>query len=155
MYTCFDVAKYFLQLAKSENKTLAPMKLLKLTYIAHGYHLGFNKGPLIENSIQAWKYGPVIPELYHATKKFSNFPVDIELIDLLTTQDLKEEDKHFVSLIWNAYKHLGGLQLSTLTHQPETPWAKIYDGEYHKNIPNEVIKDYYTNLINERNAQNT
>lgn len=154
MYTCFDVAKYLLDLAKSEGKTIAPMKLLKLTYIAHGYNLGFNKGPLIENSVQAWKYGPVIPELYHATKKFGSFPVDGELIDLLSTQELKDEDKHFISLIWNSYKHLGGLQLSTLTHQPETPWAKTYDGGYHKNISNEVIQDYYTKLINERNAQN-
>lgn len=33
-YNCFDIAKEFLKLAKSNGETLSPMKLLKLTYIA-------------------------------------------------------------------------------------------------------------------------
>ena len=153
MYTCFDIAKEFLNLAKAEGKTIAPMKLLKLTYIAHGYHLGFNRGPLIENPIEAWKYGPVIPELYHATKKFGKFPVDCEYIDLLSSHELPIDEKHFISLIWTSYKHLGGLQLSTLTHQENTPWALTYNGNFYKPITNEVIEKYYKALIHERNAR--
>jgi uncharacterized phage-associated protein len=150
MYNCFDISKEFLNLAKKEGASIAPMKLLKLVYIAHGYHLGFQKGPLIENTVQAWKYGPVIADLYHATKKFGSFPVDCDYIDLLSSNELAEEDKHFLSLVWNAYKQLSGLQLSSLTHQDGTPWAVTYDGEYHKTISNEVIENYYTQLINER-----
>jgi uncharacterized phage-associated protein len=150
MYNCFDIAKEFLSLAKDEGKIIPPMKLLKLTYIAHGYYLGFGKGPLIEDRIEAWKYGPVIPELYHATKKFGSYPVDYDYIDLISANELSSEDKHFISLIWNNYKQLGGLQLSTLTHQENTPWALTYDGDFYKVISNEVIESYYKKLIDER-----
>lgn len=150
MYNCFDIAKEFLTLAKEEGLTIAPMKLLKLVYIAHGYHLGFKKAPLINNPVQAWKYGPVIPELYQITKKFGKFPVDPDLVDMFYSKELSATDKHFVKLVWNAYKHLNGLQLSTLTHAKDTPWEKTYDGGFHKIIPNSIIEDYYTNMINER-----
>lgn len=155
MYSCFDISKEFLALAKEEGLTIAPMKLLKLVYIAHGYHLGFKKKPLINNPIQAWKYGPVIPELYHTTKKFGRYPVDPDLIEMFFTKELTEEDKHFLKLVWNAYKHLNGLQLSTLTHAKDTPWEKTYDGVHNKLIPNNLIEEYYTNMINQRsNAAN-
>lgn len=150
MYNCFDISKEFLKLARKEGVTVAPMKLLKLVYIAHGYNLGFYKKPLISNSIEAWKYGPVIPELYHFTKKFGKHPVDPDLIDVLSTVDLEENDKKFIKLVWDAYKRLNGLELSTLTHEKDTPWEKTYNGDFYKVIPNELIQDYYTDMINKR-----
>ena len=38
------------------------MQLLKLIYVAHGWHLETSSGnPLIQNKIEAWKFGQVIP----------------------------------------------------------------------------------------------
>jgi len=79
------------------------MKLLKLTYIAHGYYLGFFEKPLIENEVQAWKYGPVIPELYHVIKRFGNGRVDADIIDLYSENKINDTEKDFLKLIWNAY----------------------------------------------------
>lgn len=154
MYNCFDISKEFLNLSKDEGSTIEPMKLLKLVYIAHGYNLGFKKEPLIVNTVQAWKYGPVIPELYHATKKFGSYPVDADFIDMFSPKQLSADDKHFVKLVWNAYKNLNGLQLSTLTHAEGTPWQKTYDGGHFKSIPNTLIEEYYTKMINDRAKTN-
>lgn len=150
-YSCFDVAKEILQLAKNENQTVAPMKLLKLTYIAHGYYLAFNSEALINNTVEAWKYGPVISELYEATKRFGRMPVDLDLIDVYSNQELNGDDKHFISLVWNSYKKYNDLQLSTMTHKEGTPWFETYeDNVYHKPISNKSIQDYYIKMINER-----
>ncbi len=46
------------------------MKLLKITYIAHGFYLGMKQRSLFENNVQAWQYGAVIPDLYHVIKRF-------------------------------------------------------------------------------------
>ena len=151
MYNCFDIAKQFLKLAAEEGLGIEPMKLLKLTYIAHGWYLGFYGKPLIENSIQAWKYGPVIPELYHVTKRFGYRPVDLEIIDLYSENKLSETDQNFVRAIWKTYKNYSGLQLSTMTHMPLTPWAETYDpSRFHKNIDNSLIAQHYKSLKDER-----
>ena len=153
MYNCFDVSKEIINLASKEGYPMPPMKLLKLAYIAQGYYLGFYDKPLFQNEIQAWKYGPVIPDLYHVTKRYGRRNVDPFVLDIYTKNELSEADKHFVSLVWNTYKHNDGIELSALTHQEGSPWSTVYeDGVFHKSINNEVIKDYYKQLISQRGA---
>ena len=53
--------------------------------------------------------------------------------------------------IWEIYGHFDGLQLSTITHQPETPWKKTFKrGEKFIQIPNSLIQQYYTDKIKEQ-----
>ncbi|WDF46978.1 DUF4065 domain-containing protein [Chryseobacterium sp. KACC 21268] len=151
MYNCFDIAKQFLKFANEEGFGIEPMKLLKLTYIAHGWYLGFYDKPLIENNVQAWKYGPVVPELYHVTKRFGYRNVDLEIIDLYTENKLSDIDQNFIKSIWNTYKNYSGLELSSMTHMSETPWSEAFDPNmYHKVISNDIIRNHYKKLIDER-----
>lgn len=148
MYNCFDIAKGFLRLADKEGDRIKPMKLLKLTYIAQGYYLGLCAKPLFHNEIQAWRYGPVIPDLYEMIKVYNKKPVDIEIIDLHTSKKLDSFDSDFLQVIWENYKEYTGLQLSDKTHEKGSPWEKVFS----KNVLNEVmsnelIKDYYSKII--------
>ncbi|SHK55803.1 Panacea domain-containing protein [Chryseobacterium polytrichastri] len=152
MYNSLDIANEFMKLAKEEGFTIQPMKLLKLTYIAHGWYLGFNGKPLINDTIQAWKYGPVIPVLYNVIKRFGSGSVDPMTVELYKEKDLEKDDAEFVKLIWNNYKQFSGLELSTRTHLDNTPWKKVYDGVHNKPIPNDLIESYYKSYINERRA---
>jgi len=156
MYNCFDIAKQFLKYANEEGVGLEPMKLLKLTYIAHGWYLGFYDKPLIKNSIQAWKFGPVIPELYHVTKRFGYRSVDLETVELYSENKLNDNDQNFLHAIWNTYKKYSGLELSSKTHMDNTPWAETFDPDrFHKIIHNETIKRHYKKLIDERRHSTT
>ena len=47
-----------------------PMHVLKLTYLCHGWMLGIYDHALINEPVEAWQYGPVVPSLYHKYKKF-------------------------------------------------------------------------------------
>jgi uncharacterized phage-associated protein len=147
MYNCFDIAKVFLKLSKEEGIPMPPMKLLKLIYIAHGYFLGFTDKPLFKNEIQAWKYGPVIPDLYFIIKRFSNQNVGSDVIDLYSENELKPSDYKFVQSVWNAYKRFDGLQLSSKTHEDNTPWYKSFVELKSNIIDNFTIKKYYKELI--------
>jgi len=71
-YSPYSIASYFLHKAAESNQTLTPMKVIKLVYLAHAWNLGLFGNPLFEEKAQAWKYGPVIPSLYHALKFFGN-----------------------------------------------------------------------------------
>ena len=153
MYNCFDIAKYFVKLAKEEGQGIDPMKLLKLTYISQGYYLGFKDKPLFSNKIQAWKYGPVIPALYYVIKPFGYNNVDPIVLDLHTRNEIKEEDKNSLKSLWSAYKNASGIRLSELTHEENTPWYKTYiEGVSNINIEEGVIKDYYKTKIASTNV---
>jgi uncharacterized phage-associated protein len=64
----FQVADAILKIAKEQGKPLTPLKLMKLVYIAHGWHMAIENQDLFNNRIEAWKYGPVIPDLYQVTR---------------------------------------------------------------------------------------
>ncbi|MCK0536567.1 Panacea domain-containing protein [Alcanivorax quisquiliarum] len=75
MYDVLTVADTILKAAKSRDRRLTPMQLMELVYIAHGWNLGMRNIDLFQNRIEAWQYGPVIPDLYHATKQFGRRPL--------------------------------------------------------------------------------
>lgn len=152
MYNCFDIANYFVELAKKDGQVIGPMKLLKLTYIAHGYYLAFTDKPLFDNKIEAWKYGPVIPDLYHIIKRTKFSDSENNLLEMYSNNTIKSEDDKFLKAVWGAYKNLSGVQLSSLTHKEGTPWQKVYNGDYFKEIDDEIIKSCYKQMIHERKA---
>lgn len=147
MYNCFDVARYFLELAKKEGQGIDPMKLLKLTYIAHGWYLGATGKPLFYNQVQAWKYGTVIPELYYVIKMFGKSNVDPYSLKLYSSKKLKRKEKDFLKSIWENYKNYSGVELSAKTHEEGSPWKRVFNGGHNVVIDNSVIADYYKEKI--------
>ena len=155
-YSPFAVAKFFLQEAGPEDN-MTPMKLIKLVYIAHGWHLGLFRAPLIAERAQAWKYGPVVPSVYDQYKRFGRDPIpggeahdiasEIEPGDARTRQ--------LLATIWARYGGYDGLQLSTLTHQKNTPWYQVWHEQGGKDrlsvpIPNDLIQAHYQEIISRR-----
>ena len=74
-YLAAAVANSFLEIAKSAGEPLDPMKLQKLVYFGHGWHLGYEPGALSVENAQAWRWGPVFPDLYHAIKIWGSGPI--------------------------------------------------------------------------------
>jgi len=148
------IADLILRLAKEEREELTPMKLMKLTYIANGWSLASRDEALFNETIEAWKYGPVMPELYYVTKQFGGNPIPLNKIDDNVPDTLKdklgEEVISFVEKIYNAYKDNTAVELSNLTHRPGTPWDEIHQYGKIKVIPPSLIKKYYKNKLNDR-----
>ena len=71
-YPAAAVANSFLDIAKVAEESVDPMKVQKLVYFAHGWHLGYDRGALSTELAQAWRWGPVFPDLYHAVKIWGN-----------------------------------------------------------------------------------
>lgn len=148
MHDSTVVANCFLKLAKYKNDTLTPMQLLKLVYIAHGWMLGLYGRPLIKDEIQAWQYGPVIPNLYNKIRRYKSNPVtdyiDHGLNDDCIDDQLDPAENDIVNQVYQIYGHLSGPYLSRLTHQPGSPWEVTYKpGVFGAVISNDVIEDHY------------
>lgn len=72
--TALQLGSELVRRAAKRNFKLTNLSLQKLAYFAHGWHLALFDKPLLEenDAFEAWRYGPVLPELYHALKAFSN-----------------------------------------------------------------------------------
>lgn len=144
MHNSNKIANEFLRLAKQDGRALTPMQLLKLVFIAHGWMLGLYGRPLICDTVQAWKYGPVIPDLYRSIRHFRNNPVTGVLATIDGT-DLDEFETDLINQVFENYGQYTGIQLSMLTHQAGSPWHMVYKpNQADTVISNDLIKLYYS-----------
>ncbi|MGS1078388.1 Panacea domain-containing protein [Pseudoxanthomonas beigongshangi] len=151
-YSPATIANYFLEKASQEGRVLTPMQLLKLVYIAHGWHLGFYKTPLINERVEAWRYGPVIPSLYKKVKRFGSKGVDGPLqTGILPWEHEKEVDgtvQKLLDSVWQGYGHFGGIKLSEMTHMKGSPWWRAWNDlggmhQSHAPLDDAVIQEFY------------
>lgn len=126
-----------------EDQDTTPMQIIKLTYLCHGWMLGIDSRYLINEAVRAWRYGPVIPSLYQTYKAFGRNPIDT--VPRNRTNMLDEDQNVLIKAVLDAYREYDGIALSSITHQPGTPWDKVYrNGKGEDSIiPNKLIAKHY------------
>src|SRR5438270_11888590 len=109
VYSAAAVANAFLKLAKRAGVPLTNMQLQKLVYIAHGWSLALLEKPLVYHGVNAWQWGPVIPPLYEALKKYGAGIVT----EPIPTEEQVEPGSPEMSIIegvWRGYGKLSAIQ---------------------------------------------
>lgn len=137
-----QVARYFLYLSARDNRTLTPMQLQKLVYIAHGWQLGWYGRPLVNEPVEAWQYGPVIRSLYTEYKRYGSGAIAENVPTKPDGFDAQEENT--IEQVWQGYGNRTGISLSALTHEPGSPWSITMGTQgLNSDISNDVIEDHY------------
>jgi uncharacterized phage-associated protein len=142
------VANEFLRLAEEDGRALTPLQIIKLVYIAHGWMLALYQRPLITDRIEAWKYGPVIPHLYHDVKGYGAGSITGRLRDAFPqSKPLDPQETNLIRQVYNIYGRKNGVQLSELTHRSGTPWHITWRPDA-MGIPisNDLIAEHYRRL---------
>ncbi|WP_313684153.1 type II toxin-antitoxin system antitoxin SocA domain-containing protein [Pantoea sp.] len=150
-YSATAVANAFIEkAAKGQIPDLTPMKLQKLIFYAQSWHLKLYDEPLIDDFFSKWKYGPVIPSLYHEVKGYGSQNISALISVIINTENgyavatpkLPDSDartKALLEKISSVYGPLRGTQLSHLTHLPGTAWTETETlGDV---IPNSLMKE--------------
>lgn len=168
------VANYFLDLGDRDSVPISPLKLQKLAYCAHGWHLALRDKPLFQDRIEAWKYGPVVPSLYNEFRRCGSNPIQVRAVELRPdpvglqlykpsisrqlAHDPKElkQVQSLLDRVWEVYHPLTATQLSNLTHLPGSPWHQIcrqFNGKIPASvaIPDDLIKNHFKSLASEAN----
>lgn len=166
-YSAQAVANTLLDLAEKAGKPLNPMQIQKLVYFSHGWHLAITGRPLLNERIEAWTYGPVVPSLYHDFKEYGSGAIK----DRATTMRLaispktgrrtviqivaptiedeggSEEERAIargvINKVWQVYGRFSAVQLSQMTHERSGPWdttRRANPGVRGVDIPDELIK---------------
>ncbi len=169
-YPAKAIANYLLgQYGKHK---ISPLKLQKLVYIAHGWHLAIEDEPLVDDEYaEAWQFGPVFPSLYHEFKNFGSKPIPANQRATELRADFDQDPPTFMwetpllrkhdadtpallDRVWAVYGKFTASDLSTLTHDKGTPWHDVWSknpGMKNMNIENNEIKKYYKQLARQRN----
>jgi uncharacterized phage-associated protein len=121
MQSARDVAQYFLSLAhtKGVGEPITNLKLQKLLYYAQGFYIALYDGPLFSDDLEAWTYGPVVPDIYHQYKRYGSgvIPAPEEFANAAYDQGTQ----NFLNAIYARYGHLSAPTLLEMTHQ-ESLW---------------------------------
>ena len=106
------------------------------------------RSPLIDTDVKAWNFGPVIPLLYRALKRFGNGqvkgPITKEGFDVSPASGPFEQS--LFKRVWEVYGHLSGGQMSTLTHESGSPWDVTFKKNPFEEIPDSLIAKHFKSL---------
>lgn len=69
------VANYIIEYSNKIGYKINNLKLQKLLYFVNVRNILENGVPLFEESMEKWKYGPVVPDVYHEYKRFGAFAI--------------------------------------------------------------------------------
>ena len=147
-YSGEEIARAFIQIASESGTQITHLKLQKLLYFAHGWHLAFYDQPLLDERIEAWKHGPVVRTVYKLFKDGGGTPLRYDGKDYLS--GLSDETRDLLLGVWKTYGSIDAFDLSKMTHTEDSPWRGKYEqqGFFHDSdyISDEEMKKYFLNL---------
>ncbi len=119
------IARYLIHLAHQEPEPdpLTHLRLQKLLYYVQGWSLAWRGRPAFESTIEAWRHGPVVVEVYPVFAAFAD--ASIPPSEGSEFVPLSDEDKAFVASVWEGYKRYSASQLWRMTHA-ERPWQEAW-----------------------------
>lgn len=158
------IANYFVDKANKDTYAPYPLTLLRLVkyvYIAYGFSMAILDKIIIDkrfDTVEAWKYGPVIPSVYHSFKHNQNNPITEKSSILTSEKDdgtlvflspcIKDEDISMIlDFVWDRYKDHTTTELINILHKKGTPWDYCYREGVNAEIPDEMTKIYYKSII--------
>ena len=154
--TALAVANYFIDAyqQRKESERGYPIDLLrlnKLVYISYGIIYGYLRKRLYADRIEAWRYGPVIPSVYHTFKHKGRSPITepVKVPDEVCRLDENSAMESWLDGIMDIYSNESGVDLIERTHACGSPWWRALrgrEGEKNVEIKKGVIEDHYSEL---------
>jgi uncharacterized phage-associated protein len=168
-YTAKQVANEFYELAKNDGKQLTPMQVQKLVYFAYGWYLAIAGERLLNERVQAWQWGPVIPSLYGEFKPYGSGPITEPSYEFffeggqmkfrpyrICSDDPAKDElaRQVIAKVWKIYGKYSASELSSMTHAANSPWSQYYDQNVRgTDIPDAAIRAYFQQIAAPQHAR--
>ena len=149
-YGAMTIANEFITCSQNQKEQLSRQKLQKLVYLAHAYHLVRHEVPLICEQIEAWKYDPVVHELYTVLKSSTSAHVE-RCIDLARPQRVDARDIEVLDIIrevWDNYDDYAYMDLVPLDQEPKSKRSSGFSS-FKRNPPlaDWVIREHFSQIL--------
>lgn len=128
MYSVNNVADYTIRYCLSRNRPISNLKLQKLLYFIWIDFYKRTKKYLFDEEFHAWKFGPVIPEIYYKYCFYGSFPIldTIEEENIIIT----DSDKEIINKTVEEYNNTPIGMMIEKTHKDNKPWAAVYNKKF-------------------------
>jgi len=143
IYEPLTIAKEIINKSEAElGDGMTNLKLQKLLYYVQGFHYAMYNSPAFNSNLEAWQYGPVVPEIYREFKKYGSLfiPKEENKPDIEINQQIKD----LITEVYQVYGQYTGLALMNMTHN-ELPWKSTKIGEVIK--PEYLIEYFKTQIV--------
>lgn len=134
-------ANYMLYIMSDTFDDLTNMKVNKLLYFAQGHYLRKYGVPLFDDVIEAWAHGPVVPGVYNLYKEYGDKPIGSYDESLIV--DITPEAEEVLYCVARKYGRYTASALRNMTHVVDSPWAQVYEGSMHTEIPLALLQGYF------------
>lgn len=139
------VADHLIRQGIQGQSAYTPLQVIKLTYLCHGWMLGLYGRPISRQPVQAWRHGPVIADVYHKVKIYGREPIVKPLG--FRHPEFDDYETNLIEQVLEVYKNFSGIGLSSITHEPGTPWDEIYHSQgQNAVIPDSLIQKHFAEL---------
>ena len=139
MYSAIDLSKYIIWRCNRARRSISNLKLQKILYFVQAEFLVANGIPCFYERIEAWDFGPVIPEVYHKYKIFGSATIPYSGEEPCY---FNQEDKNLIDGIVNACADYSASELVEITHN-QSPWREAYRPYSNAEITTESIKRFF------------
>jgi len=140
MYPAITVARYVIEHCNSTGRTISNLKLQKILYFVQAEFLVSKGEPCFRERIEAWDFGPVIPEVYHHYKVYGS--ASIPCIAEQLYSPFSDEDQKLIDDIVDECAKYSASALVEITHR-QAPWRDAYRPNTNALISNESIKEFF------------
>lgn len=137
LYNAMQVADYIINKCYLDKKPISNLQLQKVLYFTWVDFYKMTGNTLFFDSICAWPFGPVVPDVYYEYCAYGGRPINVRC-----ETEVDEKDKGLLDEIIEKYVNIPVNVLVAMTHQRGTAWDVIFDGGSgnRKKIPFELIK---------------
>lgn len=160
MIMALFVANYIIEHSNKMEYPINNLKLQKLLYFINARSLVETGNPIFEEKMKKWKYGPVVPNVYHEYKQYGAFNIanqdiletffrfDNDTVEILeySADLLSDEEKQLIETTVDALADYGAFNLVDITHKHDL-WKcdenRILEGEQGISYNNEEVIDYF------------
>ena len=130
----------------------SPLALQKLLYYIQGVYSALTGKLMFSETCEAWRRGPVYPNVYSLFRGFRYSLVDDARFAVLRDKKdlLSDDERQAADLVLGTFGRYGGKALELIARK-EDPWVKAREGygpdeSSSAEISNDSIKEYFTSV---------
>lgn len=151
-YSVDTISKYIINYCDEHFGGVSNLRLQKLLYFVQVEFIKETGQAAFKEEIEAWSFGPVVPEIYRKYKIFGreniilNTSIGLDFLldfDNVLSEEVSEKDKKIINGVLKEASNLPTAELVNISHKQD-PWKNAYNkNERGKVITKESIYNYF------------